>query len=145
MKHAVFIIAYLYFLYTDVKEKKIEMIALMIYAIVSLFTLLLTRESITIVNVSDMFFSIAFGIIIYLISFFSGEGIGIADGVYFVINGLLLTLKENIILFLSGMLVAFIIGIFLYYFGNAKSRVESRIPFLPCFLPAIIGYILCIV
>lgn len=145
MKHIVFLIAYVYFLYTDVKEKKIEMYALFVYAIISLITLIITREHISKANLTDMIFSIAFGMVIYLLSFFSGEGIGIADGVYFIINGLLLSLKENLVLFLSGMLVAFVIGIFLYYFGNIKSRTESRIPFLPCFLPAIIGYIICIV
>ena len=129
----------------DVKEKKMELTALIVYALAALITVGYTRESITFSNVTDILLSIAFGIVIYLLSFFSDEGIGLADGVYFVINGLLLTLKENLLLFLTGMFVAFVIGIFLYYFGNIKSRKESRIPFLPCFLPAIIGYIICIV
>jgi peptidoglycan/LPS O-acetylase OafA/YrhL len=129
----------------DVKERKMELTALIVYALAALITVGYTRESITFSNVTDILLSIAFGIVIYLLSFFSDEGIGLADGVYFVINGLLLTLKENLLLFLTGMFVAFVIGIFLYYFGNIKSRKESRIPFLPCFLPAIIGYIICIV
>ena len=145
MKHIVFLIAYIYFLYTDLKEKKMDLSALIVYAVVALLTLAYTRESISFTNVVDILLSIAFGIVIYLLSFFSDEGIGFADGVYFAINGLLLSLKENLVLFLTGMFVAFVIGIFLYYFGNIKSRRESRIPFLPCFLPAIIGYIICIV
>ena len=145
MKHIVFLIAYLYFLYVDVKEKKMEKSALIIYAIVAFVALSYTKDTITQSKVVDIFLSIAFGLVIYMLSFFSGEGIGLADGVYFVINGLLLTLKENLILFLTGMFVAFVVGIFLYYFGNVKSRTESRIPFFPCFLPAIIGYIICIV
>ena len=145
MKHIVFLIAYLYFLYMDVKERKMELSALIVYAIAAFVALGCTRESITFSSVVDILLSISFGFVIYLLSLFSGEGIGIADGVYFVINGLLLTLKENLLLFLTGMFVAFVIGIFLYYFGNARSRKESRIPFLPCFLPAIIGYIICIV
>ncbi|MBO6134885.1 MAG: hypothetical protein J6O09_03835 [Lachnospiraceae bacterium] len=141
----VFVIAYIFFLYKDIREKKIGMIPLLIYALISLLTLVVVKDSITISSLKDMVFSIAFGLVIYLVSLFSDEGIGVADGIYFIINGLLLTLKENFILFLTGMLVAFIIGIFFYYFGNGKSRTESRIPFIPCFLPAIIGYIICIV
>ncbi len=145
MRHMVFVIAYIFFLYKDIREKKIGMIPLLIYALISLLTLVVVKDSITISSLKDMVFSIAFGLVIYLVSLFSDEGIGVADGIYFIINGLLLTLKENLILFLTGMLVAFIIGIFFYYFGNGKSRTESRIPFIPCFLPAIIGYIICIV
>ena len=145
MRHMVFVIAYIFFLYKDIREKKIGMIPLLIYALISLLTLVVVKDSITISSLKDMVFSIAFGLVIYLVSLFSDEGIGVADGIYFIINGLLLTLKENFILFLTGMLVAFIIGIFFYYFGNGKSRTESRIPFIPCFLPAIIGYIICIV
>ena len=145
MRHMVFVIAYIFFLYKDIREKKIGMIPLLIYALISLLTLVVVKDSITISSLKDMGFSIAFGLVIYLVSLFSDEGIGVADGIYFIINGLLLTLKENLILFLTGMLVAFIIGIFFYYFGNGKSRTESRIPFIPCFLPAIIGYIICIV
>ena len=145
MRHIVFLIAYLYFLYIDIKEKKMDSIALIIYAIVALITLCISRDNVSVSTVVDILLSIGFGVTIYLLSYFSGEGIGVADGVYFVINGLLLSLKENLILFLTGMFVAFMIGIFLYYFGNVKSRTESRIPFLPCFLPAIIGYIICIV
>lgn len=145
MKHIIFLIAYIYFLYVDVRERKMELSALVIYAIIALVTLGFTRESMTFSKVLDILLSMAFGLVIYLLSFFSDEGIGLADGVYFVINGLLLTLKENLVLFLTGMFVAFIVGIFLFYFGNAKSRTESRIPFMPCFLPAIIGYIVCIV
>ena len=127
------------------KERKIELKALAVYAIIALITLGLTRDTITTSKLVDIMFSVAFGLVIYFLSYFSSEGIGLADGMYFVINGLLLTLKENIVLFLTGLLVAFVIGIFLYYFGNANSRTEPRLPFLPCFIPAILGYILCIV
>ena len=90
-----------------------------------------------------MIFSISFGLVIYLLSYFSKEGIGLADGMYFVINGFLLTLKENLVLFLTGIIVAFLIGMFSYYFR--KNNKNLRLPFMPCFLPAIIGYILCTV
>ncbi len=145
MEHFVFLIAYIYFLYNDIKEKKINIAALFIYAIISLIVVAMNKDGINTTKLIDILFSIAFGLVIYFLSYFSGEGIGLADGMYFVINGLLLPLKENIILFLTGLLVAFAIGIFLFYFGNVKSREESRIPFMPCFLPAIIGYIVCIV
>ena len=145
MRHIIFLIAYIYFLFTDFKDKKIDIKAIAIYAVVSLMTIAFMRNTLTMNKFVDVLFSILFGLIIYILSYFSGEGIGLADGMYFVINGFLLTLKENIILFLTGLLVAFIVGIILIVFGKNKDREETKLPFMPCFLPAIIGYILCIV
>ena len=145
MRHLVFFIAYIYFLYIDIRKKEINIIALAIYAILALCALMITRNDIAMNGFLDITYSIFFGLIIYFLSYFSREGIGLADGLYFVINGMLLSLKENIVLFLTGLMVAFVIGIFLYYFGNNRSREDTRMPFMPCFLPAIIGYIICIV
>ncbi|MBQ2204550.1 MAG: hypothetical protein II411_01490 [Lachnospiraceae bacterium] len=144
MTHVVFFGAYVYFLCTDIKRKQIDLVALAIYAVAALITVGMSRDNITMARFMDLLFSIAFGLIIFLISYFSGEGIGLADGLYFAINGLLLSLRENIILFLSGLLVAFILGIVMFFFGNNRSK-NARLPFMPCLLPAIIGYILCIV
>lgn len=144
MKHIVFLIAYLIFLYNDIREKKIEFSLLAIYAIVALVVVAIMRNEMSFSNFIDTLLSIGFGLTIFFLAYFSREAIGIADGVFFVISGLLLTLKENMILFLSGMMVAFIIGLFLFYFGNSNSARGPRLPFLPCFLPAIIGYIICI-
>lgn len=129
----------------DFKRKEINVFALSIYAVVALITIVCTRNEISMSRLYDMIFSLAFGVAIYLLSYFSGEGIGLADGMYFVINGFLLTLKENIILFLTGIIVAFVIGIFTFYHGKHKNKKDLRMPFMPCFLPAIIGYIICIV
>lgn len=145
MNHVIFFIAYLYFVYNDFRERKISFTAICIYAVVALLTMAINRNELSMSKFIDIVFSICFGLIIYMLSYFSGEGIGIADGAYFVINGFLLTLKENIILFLTGILVAFIIGIVLLIFKKNKSNKDLRLPFLPCFLPAIIGYILCTV
>ena len=144
MTHVVFFGAYVCFLCTDIKRKQIDLVALAIYAVAALITVGMSRDNITMARFMDLLFSIAFGLIIFLISYFSGEGIGLADGLYFAINGLLLSLRENIILFLSGLLVAFILGIVMFFFGNNRSK-NARLPFMPCLLPAIIGYILCIV
>lgn len=129
----------------DIKRQEIDLVALSVYAVVALVTLSLDRDSVTMTKLVDISFSIVFGLIIYLLSYFSGEGIGLADGIYFVINGLLLTLKENMVLFLTGLFVAFVIGMFMYYLQRNNSKRLQRLPFMPCFLPAIIGYILCIV
>lgn len=143
MRHTIFLIGYIYFLFIDLRRKEIDLIALIIYGAMALFTLSITRNEITPDRLIDMIFSIAFGLVIYLLSYFSKEGIGLADGMYFVINGFLLSLKENLVLFLTGLIVAFVIGMFTYYLR--KSSRNLRIPFMPCFLPAIIGYILCTV
>lgn len=145
MRHIVFLIAYIYFLLIDCKRKEIDILALTIYAVVALITIAITYKEINTESLIDTIFSIAFGLAIYFVSYFSGEGIGLADGMYFVINGLLLSLKENIILFLTGIVVAFVVGMITFHFGKFKNKKNLRLPFMPCFLPAIIGYILCIV
>ena len=145
MRHIVFIIAYICFLIMDFRRKEINVLALSVYAIVALSTIAFTRNEIDFNKLVDMIYSIAFGLAIYLLSYFSGEGIGLADGMYFVINGFLLTLKENVMLFLSGIMVAFVIGMFTFYVKKNKRKVDMRMPFMPCFLPAIIGYIICTV
>lgn len=145
MRHIIFLIAYVYFLLIDFRRKEIDIVALTIYAIAALITIAITRNEINVERLIDMIFSVAFGLTIYFLAYFSGEGIGLADGMYFVINGLLLTLKENIILFLTGIVVAFIIGMVTFYIGKNKNKKDLRLPFMPCFLPAIIGYIICTV
>ena len=145
MRYIVFLIAYICFLIMDIRRQEIDLIALSIYGVAALVTLSFDKDSLTMIKLVDILYSILFGLIIYLLSYFSGEGIGLADGIYFVINGLLLTLKENMILFVSGLFVAFIIGIFMFYLQKNSSKRLQRLPFMPCFLPAIIGYILCIV
>ena len=143
MRHTIFLIGYIYFLFIDLRKKEIDLTALIIYGIMAFFTISLTRNDITSEKLIDMIFSIAFGLVVYLLSYFSNEGIGLADGMYFVINGFLLSLKENLILFLTGLIVAFVIGMFKFYIG--KGNKNMRLPFMPCFLPAIVGYILCTV
>ena len=145
MRHIVFLIAYIYFLLIDCRRKEIDILALTIYAVVALLTIAMTSNEINTESLVDTIFSIAFGLAIYFLSYFSGEGIGLADGMYFVVNGLLLSLKENIILFLTGIVVAFIVGMFSFYLGRFKNKKNLRLPFMPCFLPAIIGYIICTV
>lgn len=144
MRYIVFLIAYLYFLYIDIKKQHIDIVSLSVYAVVALLTIAIDRQNISMTKFVDIIYSIIFGLVIYFLSYFSDEGIGLADGIYFVINGLLLSLKENMILFLTGLLVAFFIGMFMFYFVKNGSKRLMRMPFLPCFLPAIIGYILCI-
>lgn len=145
MRYVVFIIAYIYFLFEDFKKKKISTTALAIYAVVALMTAFITKKNISNGKLIDLIYSVGFGMIIYFLSYFSGEGIGFADGMYFVINGFLLTLKENVIIFFSGLLVAFIVGIFMFMFCKQKRKKDLRLPFMPCILPAIIGLIVCIV
>lgn len=145
IRHLVFFIAYIYFLYNDFLHKEINIIAIGIYAIMSLFCIGIARDDMSMDRFVDLLFSVGFGLSIYILSYFSEEGIGIADGMFFVINGFVLTLKENIVLFFSGILVAFIIGIILLVCKNINKNRNIRIPFMPCILPAIIGYIICIV
>lgn len=145
MKHIVFLIAYMYFLYHDIKKKEIDITAIGIYGLIALITSYLCKKEVSMTNFIDICCSIGFGLTIYMLSYFSEEGIGIADGMFFVINGFLLSLKENLLLFLTGLMVAFIIGIVMFLFLDKKNNRNTMLPFIPCCLPAIIGYIICIV
>lgn len=145
MNYILFFIAYLYFLYNDFRKKEISTVALIIYAVLALLSVAINKNVMTMEKFIDMIFSVAFGLIIYMLSYFSEEGIGIADGMFFVINGFILTLKENIILFFTGLFVAFIIGVIMIICKKTNNKKDLRLPFMPCFLPAIIGYIICIV
>lgn len=143
LRHIIFLLCYIYFLWEDIRKKEIPKISLVLYAIIAFITLWLTREQINNERFFDILLSVAFGLVIYMLSYFSGEGIGLADGMFFVISGLLLSLKENLLLFLSGLFIAFMIGVFLFLFNKNKDRDNWTMPFIPCFLPAIIGYIIC--
>lgn len=145
IRYIVFIIAYLYFLWSDVRNREIHTIAIAIYAIFALMTISLSRNVMSINKLIDIIFSISFGLIIYMLAYFSKGGMGIADGMYFVINGLLLTLKENIFVFFSGIIIAFIIGIVIFIRNRGKHVKDIDIPFLPCCIPGVIGIVLCIV
>ena len=95
MRYIVFLIAYLYFLYLDIRRQHIDLVSLSIYGVIALFTIAMDRNNMSMTKFVDIIYSLIFGLVIYLLSYFSDEGIGLADGIYFVINGLLLTLKEN--------------------------------------------------
>lgn len=145
IRYIVFVLAYLYFLWSDIRKKEIHTLAIAIYAIIALMTITLSKNVMSVNRLIDIIFSISFGLIIYMLAYFSSGGMGIADGMYFVINGLLLTLKENIFVFFSGLLIAFIIGIVLFLKNRGRDIKDIDMPFLPCCIPGVIGIVLCIV
>lgn len=145
IKHTIFLIAYLYFLYTDFRRKEVSIFAIGLYGFASLMYIALSNEIATMERFIDLIYSICFGLCICLLAYLSREGLGFADGIFFLINGFILTLKENILLFLSGIFVAFIVGIVLYIIYKKQGKENMVIPFMPCFIPAVIVYIICTV
>ena len=71
MKHIVFLIAYLIFLYNDIREKKIEFSVLAIYAIVSLIVVAILSKEMSFSSFIDTLLSIGFGLTIFLLAYFS--------------------------------------------------------------------------
>ena len=144
LKHLIFLISYIYFLISDIRQKKIKNYALLIYGIVGVLLCIFEYRILNFTFFKDTLLSIGFGMIIMFVSCISKEGIGKADGIYFILNGLYLSLSENVSLFLSGIFVAFIFGMVLIVIKREKKYLKGTMPFMPCLLPMVIGYIICI-
>lgn len=77
------------------------------------------------------------GFLILLLCRVTEGGIGEGDGWFFVITGFFLEPGENIMLFLSGLLLGSVYGLVLTVrmFTGGKSSRGKRFPFLPYLLP----------
>lgn len=85
--------------------------------------------------------AMAVGGALLLLSAVTGEGIGKGDGWFFVMSGLYLGMKKNLLLLSGGLLFCFLVCCLLVMIGILKKRDvrRLRIPFLPFLLPAGIG------
>ena len=144
MKQLIFLISYIYFLISDIRQKKIKNIALLQYGVIGILLCIFENRFLNFSFLCDTLLSVGFGMVIMLVSYISKEGIGKADGIYFILNGLYLDLKENVILFLSGIFFAFIFGVVLVIIKREKKSLKETMPFMPCLLPTVFWYILCI-
>ena len=78
------------------------------------------------------------GVALLVLSYLSGGGIGEGDGWFFVVSGIFLTWKENLLLLLTGISLCFIWSLPMAV-RSVIQRGKGRncgIPFLPFLLPA---------
>ena len=137
MKNILFLLFYIIFLYFDVKKKYISRNLLLLYLFIGIIINIINLKSINFDNVLDFSYSLIFGFIIFIISVMSGESIGKGDGIYFIINSLYISFKYNIMLFLVGIISAFIISIIFVIIKN-RNMYKKSLPFFPFLIPAII-------
>ena len=142
MKIFVFILFYIIFLYNDIKKKYISRNLLILYFLLGILLNILYYKSFSVDRLIDIIYSMLFGTVIIILSIVSSESIGKGDGIYFFINGLYISFRENIILFMVGIITAFIISMFisisLFIFKSSKSIYKKSMPFFPFLIPAII-------
>ncbi len=88
-------------------------------------------------NLRDIFASAAVGAFLLLLCRITGGAVGEGDGWFFVVSGLFMNVRENLLLFVSGIFLCGIAGLFavLFAFVKGKNASRIRIPFLPFLLP----------
>ena len=144
MKNIIFLVFYIIFLYNDIKKKYISRNLLLLYFVIGIVVNIINYKTITLDSVIDFGYSVIFGIMILVISIISGESIGKGDGIYFIINSLYISFKYNLMLFLVGIITAFIISIILVVINN-RNIYKKSLPFFPFLMPAILMEVyLCI-
>ena len=144
MKNIIFLVFYIIFLYNDIKKKYISRNLLLLYFVIGIVVNIINYKTITLDSVIDFGYSVIFGIMILVISIISGESIGKGDGIYFIINSLYISFKYNLMLFIVGIITAFIISIILVIINN-RNIYKKSLPFFPFLMPAILMEVyLCI-
>lgn len=150
IQYIFFIMFFIIFLFEDIKQHSVHNIIFNLYLFlgfmlcaIKIYISWTTTYYIDINFIIDKISSILIGLIILMISIFSNESIGRGDAIYFIINGFYLSCIENILLFIFGIFVSFIISIFLYI-KNKGNMKNVLIPFIPCLLPSILWRLVCI-
>lgn len=115
--------------WTDGKERVIDIRCTILYFIVSSIILLYQKESF-------LWFGLLPGLVLMLLSIFYRKQIGIGDGIMVAVIGLVVGLKEILMILQIGFFCAGIWGTILHMRKKGQNNV---IPFAPCLL---LGYII---
>ncbi len=86
------------------------------------------------------------GLLALFLSRCSREALGYGDAFFLLLSGLYLTMKELLLLLLSGILLSFFISAGLLLFGRIRGRRmgQASFPWIPCTLPALIALCLSV-
>ena len=134
IREIVFILFLILVSIADIRQKKINISFFIIYFLVGIFLLALNLLFNERISFYDMSKSIIFGLLIIFVSIITNNGIGRADGLYFLVNSLYVSFSMNIYLFISGLYILFLISVITYIKRNGNIK-HMAIPFLPCLLP----------
>lgn len=109
----------------DMKEKKVKIKVLFLFAVLGLVIHLATFQQ----SLPEMLGGMLVGGFVLLLSVLTRESIGKGDGLLLMVTGLYLGLKQNVQLLFWGVFFAGIFALFLLVFG--KKRRKDDIPFVP--------------
>ena len=134
IREIVFIVFLVLVSIIDIKQKRVNINLFIIYFLIGIILLALNLVFKGTINLYDISKSIIFGLLIIFISIITNNGVGRADGLYFLINSLYVSFSMNIYLFISGLYILFLISIIIYIKRNGNIK-HLAMPFLPCLLP----------
>lgn len=145
-KNIVFIIMYIYVFIKDMRHNMVDIQVFIIYGAIGILLLIVDYKNINVEFIINTMYSVCFGGMILLFSYLSRESIGKGDSIFFITNGLYMCLSENVMLFLTGLMVASIYGFYKYikYRFVSYDLYATRVPFMPCLLPMVIWRVICL-
>lgn len=128
--------------YTDLKYRRINLKISFIIALIGVILIFFTVQLVTDKEDGDIFsifISFIPGIILSVIAFLSGGGIGIGDAIFILISGLYFSLSEVIAILTLTWLITAIFAVFLIVTTKEgrKSLKKKEIPFISVAFPII--------
>lgn len=119
----------------DVRKKEIHRDVMILFGIAGVvFHLAFQR-----ISIGDLFGGLLVGCGMLVISYFSGGRVGIGDGVLFVVTGIFLGFRGNLVLLWCALMLMGVYALVLCLTGHLGKR--EKIPFVPFVL---LGYVLMI-
>lgn len=111
----------------DIRCRRIPVKLIIAAAIAAAYLLLRQRD-----NIEACLAGAAIGMLLLLAGRVSGERIGYGDGMAFVITGLLLGIRQNVMMLCISLLFSTIYSLWILL--SQKGNRKTEIPFLPCML-----------
>lgn len=115
----------------DMKEKKINVL----YLLIGVFVALITRTFLYYLgygNVKEVIFGMIPSIIFFLLHMIAKESVGQADGYVILIIGLLTTLEDVLKIVFFSMIICCVVCFFLLLLKKVKRN--TKVPFIPFLL-----------
>ena len=118
---------------SDVKRREIKIVYLIVAGAIGILALVISGEKSRIIS---SLFGIAIGLTVIVLAYLTKGGIGYGDGLLLCISGLLLGVRNNIILLLMGCFFSAVVSMFLLVIKKADRK--TLLPFVPFLIPAVI-------
>ena len=111
--------------YTDVKIKKISIIASVVFFSAGIVCEIFIMEN----SIISIIGGIVIGMVLLIIGKLTGQAIGLGDGLIFMVSGIYFGFMKNLALLLYALVICAVCSIILLVFK--KSKMKDRIPFAP--------------